>query len=345
MVKRRTYRKRRTGIFSRFSRSILSIVILSAFVLAVSLFVRGVSDLDTDKIVRISSPILARLGLSEERVGQVAGSFAERVMNTSIAPSVSSSQSERDGKDSRPVTVTEPIFKVALMGDSHDDNAQLTKALHMAKTNSVNHVFFLGDATNYGELESLQEAKVVLDNSGLSYSVLPGDHDLADGANKDDPWENFTQVFGRSNTTITIEGNKFVILDNSANHTPIFEDSIAWFRNEVTDADFVILAQPVFSPIVSVVSPVMGYVNGEEDEDIASQREEILEVLRNSKVRGVVAADHHRSSNSIDPERSTLEHIVVGAIDPSRGLQSPRFSILEVDEEGKFNIVEILLEE
>ena len=72
--------------------------------------------------------------------------------------------------------------------------------------------------------------------------------------------------------------------------------------------------------------------------------------LRKSKVKAVIAGDHHGSSTSSDPEKSDLKHIVVGALTKTRAgdgvvnLQTPRFSLLEVYNDDSFEVEEIVLQ-
>jgi len=332
MVKRRKhYSKRKTGIFSRLFRSALSIVVLSAFILGLSLFIKKLSTFNVDGVAYLTNSILIRLGISNEEAGKAAGMFAQRLLETDINPSISSSRPEKTGQ--------EAIFSVALMADSHNDNAQLSHALHMASEKGITTVFFLGDATNYGVTESLQEVKNIFDNSNLTYYIQPGDHDLYKTVGS----KNFVDIFGKVNKTVTIENIKFVVFDNSANFTKISDEDMQWFESEVANADFVMLAQPVFYPMISVTTPVMGIVNGEETPEIREQANEILDILQNSEVKTVFVADHHVSSISVDEKRPSLKHVVVGAIGAPRKLQSSRFSILEVREDGTYNILEVLL--
>ncbi len=86
-TKRRRRRKRVTFI-QRFFRGTIAVVILSAFILGISLTVKETANLDPYQIVKLAGPLLDKIGISTEQAGQVAGSFAERVLKTNIAPSV-----------------------------------------------------------------------------------------------------------------------------------------------------------------------------------------------------------------------------------------------------------------
>lgn len=58
-------------------------------------------------------------------------------------------------------------LKVALMGDSHNDNHNLKRALEIAKDEGIDFVIFVGDFTQVGTIENLVSAKNTLEDSDL----------------------------------------------------------------------------------------------------------------------------------------------------------------------------------
>ncbi len=67
-------------------------------------------------------------------------------------------------------------------------------------------------------------------------------------------------------------------------------------------------------------------------------------------VKAVIAGDHHKSSKVSDTQRSGLMHYVVGAVGGTlseysqKSLQSQRFSILSLFEDGSYDISDAELE-
>ncbi len=333
----------------RFFRSIISIVILTAIVLGVSYFVKGVSTFDAESAYRLSEPVLSKAGLDDTVIGEVAGKFVARMDEYNEENETDNTEEEyTDETVSAENTVTpkfEPgsdvdsplLFTLAVMADSHNYNGVLAQALNIASEKDVEAVIYLGDYTDWGDVDSLKNAKTIMDNSGLEYYSLPGDHDLAQSVGT----KNFLEVFGKNKYSLVIKGMKLVLFDNSANFTPLGKDDLSWFEEEVADADYVFLSQPIYH---SSGFKMMGYVDGEETPEVAEDRERMLKAVRSSPhVKAVISADLHQSGNDADPERSDLYHIVSGALTESRNLQSSRFIYLNIRENG-YNVEEFMLE-
>ena len=231
---------------------------------------------------------------------------------------------------------TDYVLRVALLADSHGNVDLLNKALVAVKSLEINTVFYLGDLTDLGVENALEEGKKVLDESKLTYYILPGDHDLWKSVGP----ENFKKVFGETHRQVTINGVNFVLLDNSANYTKIDVSQMAWFEKIGSAADFILLPQPIYHPYID---RVMGVVNGEEVTDLHDQAQYILKLIRNWDTKAVIAADQHTSSQYPDPVRKTLKHIVVGAITDVRNLQTPRFAVLTMYKDGAYDVEDITL--
>lgn len=338
MVKRRRANKK-PGFFGRAFRSLFSIVILSAFVIGIALFVRELSDVNSGIISRFATPLLSQLGLSGDAAGDVAGDFVQRVSQTKL--STQNKQSIQDtvnaeenynSNDNRTL-----LFSVGLIADTGDENEMLRKAIGQAEAAGAEYIIHLGDLTAWGDMKSLLAARDVLNTATVNWYVIPGDHDLAESVGRN----NFTQVFGEPNESVTINGKNILLFDNSANFTPIESASLNWLTAELKEADIVILSQPIYHP----VNPrVMGMFEGVEDTEVRAQANFMLKEIQNSGVTAIIAADHHKSSESPDPVRSSLTHYVVGAAAVDRNLQRPRFSMLKVFANGEVEVDDVVIE-
>ena len=318
------------SVLGKLLRPIISIIVLTALVLGIALFVKEISTMSYKRVISITAPLLAKVGLSSDKAGEVAGEFIKRASDTDI----NTGNTIKGTSD--PLKNSEPVVTFAIFSDPHSDNLDLLKAISKTKNLSVDTIFHLGDHTDLGVVDKLEEAKKILDESSLKYYTIPGDHDL---------WQsvgvgNFTQVFGDNFHSITLKGVKFIMLDNSANYTVIDAKLTAWFTKEVKNADFVLLSQPLYHP---TFNRVMGVVDDEDITKVKDQALEILNLIRQSKVKAIIAGDQHTSSISIDTQRPTLSHIVVGAITSERNLQSPRFSVLRVYADGNYKVEDIIL--
>lgn len=331
--------------FARLFHSLFAVVILTAFVLSLSFFIQKASSVDTSRV-------LAKLGIPDYLLGDVAGIFSKRLdivgdnSETTVAAKEEKVQKDENVVEALSTSSTDEkvaklLFKVSLMADSHEDNGLLAQALTKSKNMDVVAAFDLGDLTNLGVIDALEAAKTVLDKSGLTYYVLPGDHDLWKSVGPG----NFINVFGKNYRSVKIDGYKFVMLDNSANYTLISTEEMAWFKWELKDADFVLLSQPIYHPKNNIV---MGVVKGEEVADVLAQSKEILDLIQKSNVMAVIAADQHMSSQNPDSVRDSLSHIVVGAVTKTHdgiiNLQTPKFAVLSVYDDGTYNVADVPLD-
>lgn len=391
MGRRKSYKRRKKSLGSRLirrlARIIFSVLILTAFVLSIAYFVKQAANLDTQKVVSVSIPYLSEMGFSvdKKKIGEVAGEFIKRATDVGIQQeggSTSSSSAEEnnspsefgdlldsastakdDNEDNKKV-----LFKIAIFADSHiakdktltDNKDLLKKALVVAEELEVNRAVHVGDITNLGVLGDLQTAKSILEDSDLIYYAIPGDRDLF--VNPADPFVNFLDVFNKDNQTFKVEDYKFVMFNNSANYTKITEDKMAWFENNIKDADLVILSQPLFTNGLGPPRDkiYMGSTQNKPDEALVErqnlvkeQRDRLLEAVRNSSVKAVIAGDHHYPSRLKDSARSNLYHYVLGAVSNASGEYEdvaeilnvkPEFSTLSVYENGEYQIKSVVLD-
>lgn len=230
------------------------------------------------------------------------------------------------------VSAKKEVLKVALLADSHTDNANLAQALKQVKADGVKTVFFLGDYSNVGTVAQLNEAKTVIDGSGIKYYSIPGDHDL---------WQtigpkNFLDVFGSRYQTVSLSKAIFIMVDNSDNDRGVDSEQLSWLTAELDklkegDLAFILISNPLYNTANFKVM-------GENNENIANQKDLLLSLIRNSKVKAVIAADSHLSSQSVDPQKPSLKHITIGALTNDRNLQSPRYAHLTLYEDSTFAV-------
>lgn len=348
--------KEKGSFLRRIFRSIFSVIVLSAFIIGITFIVKGIHSTSEIKLVKYIHKVLsfAKVNVDEEKVGEVAGKFIERINSSNIS---SSSSVRVNGTDKENVSSSDNnlVLEVALISDVHEDFASLQRSINLIKEKNIKCVIVMSDLTNFGDVKTLTEIKKILDDSGLVYYTLPGDHDLAASMGSD----NFVQVFGKNNYVIDLEGFKFLFLDNSANYTPLLASTIDWFNDEVKNSDFVILSQPLFTDGLNL--PFKKMFMGSTPQDtkndlienqtrVKSQRDIILQAIQQSNVLAVLAGDHHKSNMLSDSVRSSLEHHTLGSISnelnglPQRILQSPRFSLLKVYEDKSIKFEEVLID-
>lgn len=372
---------RSRGLFPKLFRLVFSLVILGALILGIVYFTQIVYTIDAEKLISKLDPLLAKfnINIDKEKAGAVAGEFVERISQTNLGSGAKSFRGTGDGVgDSGVVTggsTSDGVgggqgdgggdgegaptgvvkFKVCIFSDIHEDLENLSAAGAKCRLAGAEKLFVLGDMTNYGDTAALTTVKLALDKTDLDYFTLPGDHDLAQTGNA----SNYESIFGPANSVYEFEGVKFLFLDNSANFTPINDSEMSWVKNSLTEVDFVVLSQPLYSGYLGAPfnKIFMGSTKDEitdsaqlaKQKSVLAQRDALLTMLRKSYVKAVLAGDLHMSSTGKDPENDKLRHFTVGAITatlnsyPQKALQSSRFSLLKVYGNGNFVLEDIVL--
>ena len=239
------------------------------------------------------------------------------------------------GKSNAPV-----IFKFAVLADSHKDTLSLEKALNQVRDAGVKFVIVMGDLSDVGTIPELESTKRVLDASGLTYYAAAGDHDLWDSRDKEsDAPKNFTQVFGKTYQSLSYEGVRFVLIYNSDNYLGLDGVQLAWVEDELNRAlaenPKMILA---FAP-TPLFHPSSDHVMGKVTPKLTSQAEHLTTLFKKSGVDVVFSADTHYFSKFTEP-KNELDMVTVGAVTSEKNPQSPRFAMVEILEDGEFNVLE-----
>jgi len=244
--------------------------------------------------------------------------------------------------------------RFAVMSDVHSDWENFQKALEKAKTDmeigpsfvppvggttaGKGFVIITGDLTTIGTKNELLEAKKILEESGLRYYVIPGNHDVWWGRKyKRDVWE---EVFGESFESFREDGAKFILINNgdavgginqfkvqsSKFKVDEEETQMDWLKKETEECLKVYCLVFMHIPLNH---PNSLHVMGEESPLVASEAAELINLLVKNQVKEVFAGHLHFSSSY---ELGGLKTTIVGAIASERNLQSPKF--LEAWNEG-----------
>jgi len=157
-----------------------------------------------------------------------------------------------------------------------------------------------------------------LDESGLEYFVLPGDHERYISEWDGSPSiNNFIKVYGEVN-------DWFVILrDSQSSKLKVQMSNQAQSSKFENGEEYLFVHEPLY-PL--------------------GKNKTLLEEVQKSNIKAVVAGDAHFSSVTVDPVRSLLKHIVIGALTEERNLQTPRFSLLMIYSDGSYNVKEFVLD-
>jgi len=229
------------------------------------------------------------------------------------------------------------LFSFALIADVHNDNALLKKALEQIQDASF--IIGLGDYSDVGTLEELQNTKKTLDESKVRYFVIPGDHDLWDSRDKQkEPDFNFTQVFGSPWQSFENSGVVFLLLDNSDNYKGFGDIQIQRLSEELerykSSGSIRFILAFVHEPLYH---PSSDHIMGRVEPSLKDQAKKLIKMLKEGGVKKVFAGDIHFFSQYNDPE-TKLDMVTVGAVTTQRNPQLPRFAKVQVFEDGSTEV-------
>lgn len=242
------------------------------------------------------------------------------------------------------------VLRFALVADSHNHNQNLAKALNLAKAEGAKLVVGLGDYTEVGTLEELESAKSVFDLSGLPYYLTAGDHDLWNARDKgaDSPDQHFIQVFGSSYQAFSDSSIRFILVYNSDNYQGVDELQMEWLQKQLTAyslqpeaesrkplAVFVFMHEPLYHPSSD-------HVMGKVTKSLSSQAEFLIQILKEAGVAGTFFGDTHFATSYQEP-KTGLGMSIVGALTEERNTQKPRYSLVDVYDDGSYNVQDIEL--
>jgi predicted phosphodiesterase len=241
----------------------------------------------------------------------------------------------------------ELLFSFIVISDTHlnnDSYQYISTYLRDSKTSFVVH---LGDHTNFGTNQELQQAKKLIDSLNTPFYALAGDHDIAETSSMD----NYNNVFSLPASTLKIKDVNILFLNNPYNVLPFTDIELADTKKLIPNADIVLASQPIYvdkdnffsykfmgsQDNISNLSPA----NQALLKIYSNQSREILDTLRRAnKNKLVIGGDHHRSSTYTDPTNQLITYHVVGALSKSiylgskeisqKSLQAQRFSVIKV---------------
>ncbi|MFA5932455.1 MAG: metallophosphoesterase [Microgenomates group bacterium] len=242
------------------------------------------------------------------------------------------------------------VLKFALVADSHKDVDTLKAAFAQAKADNVKFVIGLGDYSDVGTVDELKSAKQAFADSGLPYYAIPGDHDLWDSRDKGkSAVTNFSEVFRTPYQAFSDSGIRFVLLYNSDNYSGVDNTQQSWLETELskgkddqTKSIYIFLHEPLTHPSSD---QVMGSARKSDpgvpaNTKLQNQAKELLGLMKGAKVGGVFAGDIHAYTTYTDME-TNINMVTVGALSKERNTQAPRFAIVDVYDDGSYNISDI----
>ncbi len=193
------------------------------------------------------------------------------------------------------------VFTIGLMSDSHGQTQNIIKSLEEMLQANVDLAVHLGDFTAAGEEDSFSQAYHALVDSGLPYTVMPGDHDFN--------WfpeysrSNYEQYFGSSYSgTKIIGGVGLIFYENSVSDTN--NDMISWLKGALEETSAATL-RIFFSP-KPLANP---YFSTKVD----SGGQQVISLLREEGIKYAVSGDTHIFAEYQD-DTNSITFVTVGAL-------------------------------
>ncbi len=219
------------------------------------------------------------------------------------------------------------IDKFGVMADIHNDILELKKALEIAKADRLEIVVLAGDLTINGNKSELTSIKNTLDESGVKYLVVPGNHDLYK--------KMYGQVFGKDYQVYRFNGLKLLLINNG-DWRGMEEAQKKWLMTEVQECLVIKCVGIMHMPLSNNFS---AHIMGEDSDEAKNDRDWLNKLLVDYKV-GTIYTGHLHYSSSYDLEGLTTN--IVGAISNDRNTQTPRFVEVSWDGQTLSNTVKIL---
>ncbi|MBM4402617.1 MAG: metallophosphoesterase, partial [Candidatus Cloacimonetes bacterium] len=230
-------------------------------------------------------------------------------------------------------------FRFAIVADSHEDEVYFPQILQRIKKENVDFLIHLGDLVNSGDLEKIRQGKDFLDNSGVPYYIIPGDHDY--NWQPEHSLANFKEVFGneqiyppnrRVYSSFGHKGFFFILFDNSDNTNEVDVTQLKWLKDELeehatnyqpsTTNKFVFCHKPLLNP----------YFPDKVDPNGTA----VLELLTDYKVTQVFSGNVHTFARYPDSQTG-IGITTIGAAGTYKN-PLPQYALVTVFEDGSFNV-------
>ena len=220
------------------------------------------------------------------------------------------------------------VTEFAIVSDTHSDTQQSEKALQQIKSLGLGYIVHTGDWTKVGTREELLEQKKLFDNTGLPYWGIMGDHDRWQSQEK-----NFDSVFGARYEVFEKNSITHILMDSSDLNNGLGEAQLDWLelvlKKNKYKKKLIFMHLPAYHPTSDrTVASKAGQDSSREQEV-----NRFLKLIKDQNVLAIFSGDHHLSASYTDPTTS-VKIFISGAVTSERNLQSPRFTKVEVYDNG-----------
>lgn len=178
-------------------------------------------------------------------------------------------------------------FSFAVISDIHSDLPSLRRSLDKIKNDKMDFIIVAGDLTSLGRLNELQNAKETLDESGIKYYVIPGNHDLWSIKTGNNPYKD---VFGKDYFTFNRGIIKYILINNGDGVIGIDETQKVWLDKELSDCPKLYCLVFAHMPLNNNFN---SHIMGEDTPEVAGQATDLIKVFNKYKVKELFAGHIH----------------------------------------------------
>lgn len=321
-------------------RLALSFFIMAVLLLGVYQAYKSFSGIDPLKM----SPrgILENFLASEDAYGLINSLLTANPKDSlNKAKEILSEGTNNGSGNSNPTSRSDVLFKFAIVSDSHNDNANLQKALNIAKQQGAKFIVGLGDYSDAGTIDELRNSKVEFDTASLPYYIIAGDHDLWDARDKKgDAILNFKEVYGDPYQSFGYQKIRMILIYNSDNYLGLDPLQLDWIETEVERARQDGVELIFIASSIPLYHPSSDHVMGKTEPKLKNQAQHLISLFEKAGVDEVFSGDTHFFSRYSEPN-SGLKMTTVGALTSTRNPQAPRFVLVDVYTDGSYNVQDV----
>jgi predicted phosphodiesterase len=243
-------------------------------------------------------------------------------------------------------TTKKIINSFAIITDIHNNIKDLHKALDQINKADVSFIIGLGDYSNVGTTTELRAVNNELKRSTKKQYLLPGDHDLWNGRDKtEDPRTYYDTIFGKGPEPFATSRVKYLFLDNADIYKGVSEEKENKFTEELQNTKestlIILMHKPLYHPISN---HKMGYINDELNEEVATQRDRLLEKIKAQNKRTYILNGDLHSFDTYTIPNTKIQGYTIGALTELKNFQTPRYAVAQITEEGELLVKDIPVE-
>lgn len=192
------------------------------------------------------------------------------------------------GTDTIPATVTtapagtvssRPLYIFAVCGDNRTmgiESGVLQRIIVSAKARGARFMVDTGDISESGSRDELMLYRDFVEDSGLEFHTVPGNHDVGSGGVS----QEYEEIIGPYYYSFYYAGDHFIILDNADDRTGINDSQMQWLSADLA-ANFGKPHQFIFAHIpIADSSLPSDHVSGEKGGEGLRSGQQMVEQAR-----------------------------------------------------------------